>query len=109
MYENYVYGSVQLTTQTLESLQAGINNNEIIYFNYSVDVSTSPALKVGVPQELLDSVAPQYLFNPLLAAWRLHFLSSPNNVLITHPTYIEGQDSLNIEGFVWVRTNVLTD
>ena len=105
MFENYVYGSVVLDTTTLSQLNTLIVSQDIIYFNYAVDVSASPSV-IAFP---IAGAAPQYLFNPAVASWRIHFLSSPENVLTYHPTYVAGSDSLNRPGFVWVFHNILTD
>ncbi len=109
MYSTYVYGSVSVTSQTISDLVALIASNDVIYFNYSIDVSDSPKVKVGVPTELLGSTKPQYIFNPITASWRLHILSSPENVLTNHVTYVSGEDTLHLPGFVWALTTVLPE
>lgn len=109
LYEDYVYGSVSVTQQTISDLQTLIASNDVIYFNYSVDVSTAPKVKVGVPQELLESVPPQYIFNPATSNWRLHILSSPDNALTQNVSYVEGIDTLDIPGYVWAITNILPE
>lgn len=105
MFENYVYGTVVVTTQTLIDLQALILTEDVIYFNYSLDVSSAP--KVQVDPNVGTDI--QYIFNPALATWRLHILSSPQNSLTTHPTYIAGEDTLNLPGFVWTATALLPE
>ena len=106
MYDDYIYGSVIATPTTIANLETLIASNDVIYFNYAVYILDKVQVTPGNITGAIG-VKPQYLFDPSTSLFRLHILSSPDNILTNHPTYVSGVDTFTLEGFVWLTTNNL--